>query len=71
VLFKGQRHNAPQEHQIAQLGIGRKFQAPSVFASLSVADNLDIAARGERGVLALLRARLSREREERRNECWN
>jgi urea transport system ATP-binding protein len=68
VLFKGSDITRRQEHQIAQLGIGRKFQAPSVFASLSVADNLDIAARGERGVLALLRARADREREERRNE---
>jgi urea transport system ATP-binding protein len=25
-----------QEHQIAQLGIGRKFQAPSVFSTLTV-----------------------------------
>ena len=46
-----------QEHKIAQLGIGRKFQAPSVFGSLSVLDNLRLAAKGARGVLANLRPR--------------
>jgi urea transport system ATP-binding protein len=37
VLFKGVDLTRKQEHRIAQLGIGRKFQAPSIFASLSVA----------------------------------
>lgn len=34
------RHNEPQ---IAQLGIGRKFQKPTVFEQLSVFENLELA----------------------------
>ena len=36
---------APEE--IAKLGIARKFQVPSVFESLSVIDNLRLAAPGD------------------------
>ncbi len=37
------------EASIAQLGIGRKFQKPTVFEKLSVLDNLDLALVGRRG----------------------
>ena len=37
------------EASIAQLGIGRKFQKPTVFERLSVLDNLDLALVGRRG----------------------
>jgi urea transport system ATP-binding protein len=44
------------EHRIATLGIGRKFQTPSVFATLSVRDNVELAlARPSKGVFASLR----------------
>ena len=33
-------------HEIARRGIGRKFQSPSVFASLTVQENVEIAASG-------------------------
>jgi urea transport system ATP-binding protein len=69
VLFKGVDLTRKQEHRIAQLGIGRKFQAPSIFASLSVADNLDLAAHGPRGVLASLTSRADKERQQRQEEC--
>jgi urea transport system ATP-binding protein len=32
-----------QEHELARLGIARKFQTPTVFRSLTVADNLAVA----------------------------
>ncbi len=32
-----------QEHQLVKLGIGRKFQTPSIFGSLSVYQNLEVA----------------------------
>lgn len=38
------------EAQIAQAGIGRKFQKPTVFEELSVNDNLLLAAAGPKGV---------------------
>jgi urea transport system ATP-binding protein len=48
-----------RENEIASLGIGRKFQTPSIFANLSVRENLELSlARPSRGVMATLRARL-------------
>jgi urea transport system ATP-binding protein len=50
-----------QEHRIARLGIGRKFQAPSVFINLSVQENLELAMKQPRSIYATIRARLSNE----------
>ena len=48
-----------RENEIAGLGIGRKFQTPSIFANLSVRENLELSlARPSKGVMATLRARL-------------
>ena len=46
------RHNEPQ---IAQLGIGRKFQKPTVFEQLSVFENLELALKTHKGVAASMR----------------
>jgi urea transport system ATP-binding protein len=44
-----------RENDIAALGIGRKFQTPSVFGSLSVWDNVELSLeRPSKGVLAAL-----------------
>jgi urea transport system ATP-binding protein len=43
-----------QEHQIAQLGIGRKFQAPSIFVNLTVLENLLLSMKQKRGLYATL-----------------
>jgi len=45
------------EAEIAQLGIGRKFQKPTVFESHSVYDNLLLALAGQRSPGAVLFAR--------------
>jgi urea transport system ATP-binding protein len=45
------RHN---ESQIAQLGIGRKFQKPTVFEKLSVFENLELALKTHKGVQSSL-----------------
>lgn len=42
------------EADIAQLGIGRKFQKPTVFEQHTVRDNLQLALRNDRGVFATL-----------------
>jgi urea transport system ATP-binding protein len=47
------------EAQIANLGIGRKFQKPTVFESHSVEDNLQLALKAPRGPFATLFAKLS------------
>lgn len=50
--FLGQTHNLLKmsEAEIAQAGIGRKFQKPTVFESLSVYDNLSLAMAGSKSV---------------------
>ena len=53
------------EAAIANLGIGRKFQKPTVFENLTVSDNLELAQDGPRGVGRTLVARLAgRQRDE-------
>jgi urea transport system ATP-binding protein len=47
------------ESAIANLGIGRKFQKPTVFENLSVFENLELAARDNRGIFKTLLAKLS------------
>ena len=47
------------EPEIAQAGIGRKFQKPTVFERHTVFENLELALAGERGVWKMLHARLS------------
>ncbi len=41
-----------KESEIAQLGIGRKFQKPTVFEHLSVFENLELALKTNKGVKA-------------------
>ncbi|MBO9195987.1 ATP-binding cassette domain-containing protein [Rhizobium sp. 16-449-1b] len=43
ILFNGRDLVGMSSHRIARLGIGRKLQIPSVFSTLTVADNLCIA----------------------------
>lgn len=40
-----------REHQVSQLGIGRKFQNPTVYRSHTVYDNLKLSLSGKRGLL--------------------
>jgi urea transport system ATP-binding protein len=47
------------EYEINRLGIGRKFQTPSVYFEHTVWDNLVLSLRGPRGVFASLFRRLS------------
>jgi urea transport system ATP-binding protein len=42
------------EHEVAQMGIGRKFQRPTVFHDHSVLENLELAFGTDRGVLNAL-----------------
>ena len=47
------------ETEIAQLGIGRKFQHPTVFENQNVFSNLELAMQGRKGVLDALTSRQS------------
>jgi urea transport system ATP-binding protein len=53
------------EAAIANLGIGRKFQRPTVFENLTVFDNLDLALADSRSTWRTLFARPNAERRER------
>jgi len=50
VFFDGGRHDLTKldETQIAELGIGRKFQKPTVFDMHTVEDNIGLALKGDR-----------------------
>ena len=56
------------EAAIADAGIGRKFQKPTVFEALSVFENLELAQKTDKSVWASLRARLSGEQKDRISE---
>jgi urea transport system ATP-binding protein len=56
------------EPEIAQAGIGRKFQKPTVFEPLSVLENLELAMAGDKGVWSTFTARLSREQRDHIDE---
>ena len=52
------------EREIAQLGIGRKFQKPTIFEQQSVSDNLYLALKANRGIWAALSFKPSRPQQE-------
>jgi urea transport system ATP-binding protein len=65
-LFRGQSDLTQlDEAEIAELGIGRKFQKPTVFEMHSVQDNLLLALKGDRRVSRVLLARARRAEVER------
>jgi urea transport system ATP-binding protein len=53
------------ESQIANIGIGRKFQRPTVFETLSVFQNMELALKTAKGPFASVRARLDSEQLDR------
>ncbi|BDG72644.1 urea ABC transporter ATP-binding protein UrtD [Roseomonas fluvialis] len=56
------------EASIANLGIGRKFQKPTVFDALTVFENLELALKAPRGTLSALHWRLGTEAREKIEE---
>src|SRR5207245_2037401 len=54
VLFRGRELTRLPEQRIACLGIGRKFQTPNIFKSLTVLENLALALKNPRHVLSTL-----------------
>lgn len=43
VHFKGRNTKGLKEHQISQLGVGRKFQTPRVYLNLTPRENLELS----------------------------
>jgi urea transport system ATP-binding protein len=56
------------EYQINRLGIGRKFQTPSVYIDHTVFENLWLSLEGSRGVLNTLFSRISSSQRDRIQE---
>ncbi len=56
------------EPEIAQAGIGRKFQKPTVFEQLTVYENLELALAGDKSFLRTLLARRTPAQHKRINE---
>ncbi|NER35239.1 MAG: urea ABC transporter ATP-binding protein UrtD [Oscillatoria sp. SIO1A7] len=59
VMFKGRNLRALSEHQIARLGIGRKFQTPRVYLNLTPRENLELSCNPNKNVFATLFKKLS------------
>ena len=56
ILFDGDTDLTKlREHDLVKLGIGRKFQTPSIFASLTVYENMEVSIEFRRRLSALLR----------------
>nr|VFJ59523.1 MAG: urea transport system ATP-binding protein [Candidatus Kentron sp. FW] len=66
-VFFGQTIELTQhaEYEIAAMGIGRKFQRPTVFPEHSVFENLELAMHGDKGVWRTLVALLTGHQRER------
>ncbi len=56
VLFRSRDTTRLSQQTIAKLGVGRKFQTPNVFKSLTVLENLTLAQKANRSVMATLAA---------------
>ncbi|SEG83735.1 urea ABC transporter ATP-binding protein UrtD [Marinobacterium lutimaris] len=69
-VWFGSRHNllTMNEPEIATLGIGRKFQKPTVFEALTVFENLELSMAADKRVLPSLRSRLAGEHYDRIDE---
>jgi urea transport system ATP-binding protein len=57
IRFEGQSLGSMREHRRVRLGIGRSFQTPTVFETLSTVDNLDLAASFRHALPRLFRRR--------------
>jgi urea transport system ATP-binding protein len=64
VIFKG-KYNLSElkEYQITKKGVGRKFQAPSIFENLTVRENLVISLNQPKTLFSVLKGELSQKEE--------
>src|SRR5208282_1160701 len=59
VWFKGEDITRLPEYEIVRRGICRKFQTPGILPTLTVEENIMIAAKRSRGWLSTLRSSIS------------
>jgi len=65
VIFNGNNIIGKSEIEIARMGIGRKFQNPSIFDGLSVFDNMMLGLNGNRGFIASLFYKITKEQKDK------
>lgn len=54
VMFKGRNLRSLSEHQIARLGIGRKFQTPRIYLNLTPRENLELTCNRQKNIWSTL-----------------
>ncbi len=65
MFFGGVDVTRYSEHEIVNLGIGRKFQVPSVFTNMTVYENMELAAAKDRSLYFSIFRGLSKEQTDR------
>ena len=60
VEYQGKDVTNHLPHEIARMGIGRKFQNPNVYNELTVFENLLLALKGSHGIFNAITAKLTR-----------
>jgi len=60
VSYQGKTITNHLPHEIARMGIGRKFQNPNVYNDLTVFENLLLALKGSHGIFASITSKLTR-----------
>lgn len=59
------------EHQIVELGIGRKFQVPSVFNGITIYENMELAVVKVRSLYSSLFTKITKEQNDRIKQVLN
>ena len=57
-----------KEYELVNIGIGRKFQVPSVFKSLTVYENMELAIKKNRNILASLFEKVTKQENQKMDE---
>ena len=60
VYYHGKDITNKSAHEIARMGIGRKFQNPNVYNELTVFDNILLALKGSHGIFASITSKLTK-----------
>ncbi|MBP2032329.1 urea transport system ATP-binding protein [Clostridium algifaecis] len=71
ILFKGSDIRKKKEYEINRIGIGRKFQAPSVFVNLTVYENMELAVKQNRGIMSIILSSISYEQKKKIMDILN
>jgi urea transport system ATP-binding protein len=65
VYYQGHEITNKSPHEVARLGIGRKFQNPNVYNELTVFENILLALKGSHGIFASITAKLTRTKKDK------